>query len=471
MKNPFRAFSEYYKDRSFENVFRLDGAVPISKAIPFGVQHVLSMFVGNIAPILICFAIIGADAKITNNAIRSAIFMAAIGTTIQLFPIWRFGSRLPIVVGVSFTFLGVLSLVGAKYGLGTMFLSVMIGGLLIAILGLFAAKWRRFIKPIVSAIVVLGIGLSLISVGISDFLSLESPGIIVDGVYQFGTAWPYLLVAFITLLTGLLWQIFVKGVWRNVSILVGLAVGYLVSLCFIPYNHMVDFSAFHFESFSDFIDVPRPFFTMLSIRAEDFRIGAILTVLVIYVVATTEGVGDICSLTHSGLGREPTDREISGGIAADGLSSMLAGFFGTMPLTTFGQNVGIVGQTKVVNRFVIFQGALLLFAASFFTPISTFIMTIPKAVLGGTTLMLFASIMIIGMQMIAKIGFTRKNIMILCLSLGLGYGITLVPNFTSGTYEVDFFNYLMVLLANPVANMFILSFVMSFAIPERVNND
>ena len=98
-------------------------------------------------------------------------------------------------------------------------------------------------------------------------------------------------------------------------------------------------------------------------------------------------------------------------------------------------------------------------------------MTIPKAVLGGTTLMLFASIMIIGMQMIAKIGFTRKNIMILCLSLGLGYGITLVPSFTSGTYEIDFFNYLMVLLSNPVANMFILSFIMSFAVPERVNND
>lgn len=472
MRNPFRAFKEFYRDRDVSNVFRLDGAVPIAKAIPFGVQHVLSMFVANIAPILICFAMIGADARVSGNAIRSAIFMAAIGTTIQLFPIWRIGSRLPIVIGVSFTFLGVLGLVGQTYGLGTMFLSIIIGGVIIAILGLFADKWRKFIKPIVSAIVVLGIGLSLISVGIKDFLSLDAPNVVsASGVYQFDYAWPFLIVSFITLITGILWQIFVKGVWRNVSILVGLVVGYLVALCFSSLRPMVDFSALRVDSFTDIIDVPRPFFTLINVSWQDFRIGAILTVLLIYVVATTEGIGDISSLTAAGLNREPTGREISGAIAADGINSALAGFFGTMPLTTFSQNVGIVGQTKVVNRFVIFQGALLLFIASFFPIVSNFLLTIPQAVLGGTMLMLFASIVVIGMQMVSKIGFTRKNIMVLCLAIGLGYGLTLVPSFTAGTFDVDFVNYLMLILQNPVANMFLLALIFSYVIPDRINED
>ncbi|MCR5348433.1 MAG: purine permease [Bacilli bacterium] len=476
MQNPFKRFAQFYREGNRENVFRLDGAVPLRVGIPFGLQHVLSMFVANIAPILICFMIIAGAGDISPavkaNAIRSAIFLAAVGTTIQLFPIGRIGAKLPIVVGVSFTFLGVLGLVGATYGLGTMFVSIIIGGLVIGVLGLFANKWRRFIKPIVSAVVVLGIGLSLISVGIKDFIGYNVAGNVVDGVYRFDVAWPYLLVASVTLLSSILWQIFVKGVWKNISVLFGLVVGYLLSLCFIPYNHMVDFSAFQFTSFTDFIDVPRPFFTLVPIGWESFRFGAILTVLLIYVVATTEGIGDISSLTSSGLGRDPTDREISGGIAADGFISALAGFFGTMPLTTFSQNVGIVGQTKIVNRFTIFQGALLLFLAAFITPITTFLQTIPSAVLGGTMLMLFSSIVVIGMQMISKVGFTKKNIMIVSLSVGLGYGITLISEFVDATpWENDFLKSIFLILQNPVANMFLLSFLFSYIIPDSINTD
>lgn len=471
MKNPFRRLKSYYQSGSTDNAFRLDGAVPLSRAIPFGIQHVLSMFVANVAPVLICMSLVQADAAVTTNAIQSAVFMAAVATTIQLFPIGPIGGRLPIVCGTSFTFLGVVAMVGSSYGLGTMFLSIVIGGLIIGILGLFASKWRRFIKPIVSAVVVLGLGLSLLKVGINDFLSLSTPGIVDNGVYQFGIAWPYLLVAFITLLTGILWQVFVKGVWKNVSILVGLAVGYIVALCFTGYNHMVDFSALTFSSVTDFINVPRPFFTLFPVQWSDFKIGAILVVLLIYVVSTTEGIGSISSLTSSGLGREPTDREISGGTAASGFASAFAGFFGAMPLSPYAQNVGIVNQTKVVNRFVIFMSAIVLFLASLFPPISRFLQTIPQAVLGGTMLMLFSSIVLIGMQMIASIGFTKKNVLIASLSVGLGYGLTLVPSFTAGTYEVDFVNYLMLVLQNPVANMFIISLLLSYIIPDSFNNE
>ena len=472
MKKLREKWRSFYGSASMENIFRLDGAVPLAKAIPFGLQHVLSMFVANVAPILLVFSMIGnVSPEVLDNAIRSAIFMAAIGTTIQLFPIGPVGARLPIVVGVSFTFLGVLGLVGARYGLATMFVSVIIGGVCIGVLGLFATKWKRFIKPVVSAIVVLGIGLSLLSVGIKDFISYNTPGVVVDGVYRFDVAWPYLVVSFITLLTCLLWQILVKGIWKNIGILVGLVVGYLVALCFIPYNGMIDFSAISFAKPTDFINVPLPIFALIPFDASSLNAGAIITVLLIYIVATTEGIGDISSLTSAGLGRAPTEKEISGGIACDGFTSALAGVFGTMPLTTFSQNVGIVSQTKVVNRFAIFQGAILLFLASFFPPISAIIRTIPSAVLGGTMLMLFSSIVVVGMQMISKVGFTKKTIMITSLSIGLGYGITLISEFTAGPHSVQFVDYLMLILSNPVANMFLLALILSYAIPDSINGE
>lgn len=467
---PIQRFREFYRNRSPENLFRLDGAVRIARAIPFGLQHVLSMFVSNIVPIIICMTSIGtangATAEVINNSVRAAIFMAAIGTTIQLYPVWRIGARLPIVVGVSFTFLGGLTLIGTKYGLGTMFLSIIFGGIAIGILGLFAHKWKRFVKPIVSAVVILGIGFSLLQVGISDFLSLSSLGVGVGDPYPFDRGWPFLLVAFITLIVSILWQCLIKGIWKNVSILVGLIVGYLVALCF---PGMVNFSSMAIHSVADVINVPRPFFTLVPVGVKDINFGAIAVLLLIYLVATTEGLGDIASLTDAGLGREPTDREISGGIAADGIISSLSGFFGGFPLTTFAQNVGIVGQTKVVNRFVVFQGALLLFVASFFPPISAFFLTVPSPVLGGSMIMLFASILVIGMQMASKVGFSRKNVMILSLSIGLGYGITLVPGLFANDFGVPFLSYLWIILQNPVANMFIIAFILSYVIPESIN--
>jgi len=455
-------------------MFRLDGAVPIGKSIPFGIQHVLAMFVANIAPILICFAACNASDVATSNGIRSAILMASLGTIIQLLPIWRVGSKLPIFVGCSFTFLGVLTVIGSNYGLGTMFVSIIIGGLLLGILGLFADKWTKVIKPIVSAIVVLALGLSLLSVGINDFLSISdrSLGLVnAEGVYQFDIAWPYLIVAFVTLITCLLWQIFVKGVWKNVSILAGLVVGYIVSLCFIPYNNMVDFSAFCFSRVTDFIDVPRPYFTVVEASWSDFNIGAILTVMLIYVVNVTENLGGVSSLTSSALDRDSTGKEISGCISGVGFASAFAGFFGSMPLAVYSQNVGIVSQSKVTNRFAILTGPILLFIISFFPPITSLLMTIPKAVLGGIMLMLFASIAIIGMQMIAKLGFGKKNIIILSISIGLGYGITLVESFTSATFDAEILNDLMIILKNPVANMFLLSFLLSYLIPDSIDHE
>lgn len=472
MKNPFTSFKSFYAEKNMDNFFRLDGAVPVSKAIPFGIQHVLAMFFSNIVPILVVFAYAYtdtvADAAIISNGLRSAIFFAGLGMVIQLFPIWRIGSRLPVVVGSSFTLMGVASMIGKTYGMSTMFISLIIGGLVIGVLGLFAHKWSKAIKPIVSAIVVLAIGLSLLGTGINDFLSAD---LVTEGnVYRFDLAWPYLIVSTLTLLTGIIWQIFAKENLKGLSLLVGLGVGYLAALCFIPYNGMVDFSNFKFNSFTDFIDVPRPFFTLMSVKGSDFNIGAILIITIVYIVGITETIGGVSSLTQAGFDREATGREISGAVSAVGFTSAFSSFFGAFPLTMYAQNVGIVKQTKVVNRYAILTGAILLFVASLFPVVTNILLTVPKAVLGGTLLSLFASIAVIGMQMVAGQGFSRKNVLILTLSLGLGYGLTLVPSINSDYYDGGV-KYLMLILENPVANMFFISLLLSYIIPERFNDD
>lgn len=474
LKKKGQEIKSFFKDNDKDNVFKLDGVVPLRRAIPFGLQHILAMFIANITPILIVFSVsnlMTGDSSLTeemalaiqSNAIRSAIFIAGIGTLIQLFPIWKIGSKLPIVVGISFTFVGALALVTARYGYGAMIGSVIIGGLFIGVLGLFAKYWRRFIKPIVSSSVVLAIGISLLIVGAQQFVGYNAMNVGFTGVYDFSEGWKHLLLASIALISSLLYSILVKGTWKNLNILFGLGVGYVVAL-FIP--GMINFgSVFNYTGITSIIDLPHFVdFTKIS-----FNLNAIVVVCIIFLVATTEGIGDLSALANSGLNREPSEKEISGGLACDGFVSSLSAIFGSMPLTTFSQNVGIVGQTKVINRFTIGVGALFLILASIFPPVTALIQTIPESVLGGCMIMLFASIMVIGMEMISKCGFTTKNVTIVSLALGLGYGITLIPEFINSIPEE--LAIISLILSNPVANIFIISLVLSFVLPNKLNND
>ncbi|MCR5184858.1 MAG: purine permease [Bacilli bacterium] len=408
------------------------------------------MFIANIAPILVVITALTQVGKFEGisetSVIQNAIFVAGLGTILQLYPLWKFGGRLPIVVGVSFTFVGMLIFVGSTYGYGTMIGSLIVGGLFIAIMGIFAKYWKKFIKPIVAALVVLAIGLSLLSVG-GDYFAGGSSTTSTVFAFKSGKS---ILVATITLLACLGFQIFVKGTWKNLSTLFGIAVGYIVSLCFGG----VDFSAFSGVSP---IALPQ-FYNFGLIR---FDIRAILPVCLIFLVASTEGIGDVTATCKEGLGRLPTDKEISGALACDGLVSATSACFGCLPLTTFSQNVGIVGQTKVVNRFTILLGAIIMILAGLFPGVAAAIRTIPTPVLGGALVMLFASIVVSGLKMVAELGFTPKNVLILTLSLGVGYGFSLIDGFYHRFGDVC-----ENIFSNPVAMIFLIGLVLSFAIPD-----
>ena len=207
---------------SMENIYTLDGKVPLLKSIPFGLQHVLAMFVANIAPIMIVTGASGLSVQETAALIQTAMIMAGIGTLVQLFTIWKLGAKLPIVMGVSFTFVSVFCYIGPQWGYEAIIGAVLIGGILEGLLGLFAKYWRVIISPIVSACVVTAIGFSLLSVGANSFAGGA-------GVADFGSAQNWILGS-ITLLCCILFNIFAKGHLKQLSVLFGLVVGYIVAL-------------------------------------------------------------------------------------------------------------------------------------------------------------------------------------------------------------------------------------------------
>ena len=203
---------------SINNIYKLEGRVPLGKAIPFGLQHILAMFVSNLAPItIICGAAQPALSQAqTALLLQNAMFVAGIATLVQLYPIWRIGSKLPVVMGVSFTFVTVLSTIAANYGYPSVVGAVLIGGLFEGTLGLLAKYWRKIITPVVAASVVTAIGFSLFTVGARSF----------GGGYadDFGSA-ENLMLGTVTLLTCLLWNILAKGYLKQLSVLAGLIVG------------------------------------------------------------------------------------------------------------------------------------------------------------------------------------------------------------------------------------------------------
>lgn len=430
------------KSESINNIYKLDGKVPVSKAIPFGLQHILAMFVANIAPIIIVAGASGLTSKDSAMLIQSAMVIAGIGTLIQLFPLWKIGSRLPIVMGISFTFVSVFCYLGPTYGYNAIVGAVLVGGIIEGILGLFAKYWIKLITPIVSASVVTAIGFSLLSVGAASF----GGG---SGSSNFGSATNWILGT-ITLLCCILFNIFAKSYWKQLSVLFGLVVGYIVAACM----GVVDFSGFKDASI---IALP----SIMPFKPE-FNADAILSVVLIFLVSATETIGDTSALATSGLNRDVTTKEISGSLACDGFISALSSVFGCLPITSFSQNVGLVAMTKVVNRFTIALGALIMILAGVFPVFGVLLATLPDAVLGGCTIMMFGTIVVSGLQMISKCGYSQRNITIAALSLSTGIGFTQVP---------EIFNIFPQLIQNIfaencVAVVFLVAIILNLVLPK-----
>lgn len=434
-------------DKKIENVFQLDGQVPLKTAIPFGLQHVLAMFVANLSPIAIICAAAQPALSTAEIAmlVQNAMFVAGIATMIQLYPVWKVGSKLPIVMGVSFTFVTILSTIAANYGYPTVIGCVMIGGIFEGTLGLFAKYWRKLISPIVAACVVTAIGFSLFTVGARSF----------GGGYadDFGAP-KNLLLGTVTLATCLLWNIKAKGYLKQLSVLAGLTVGYIVAI----FMGKVDLSIIFADGL---ISLPKflPFKPV-------FNIGAIVSVCIIYLVSAAETIGDTTALVAGGLDRDIQDHEISGSLACDGFASTISSLFGCPPVTSFSQNVGLINMTKVVNRFTIATGAVAMILAGLLPPIGNFFASLPESVLGGCTLMMFGTILFSGVEMLAKAGLNQRNSIIVSLSLAIGIGFTTSSEIGLWAYFPEVVQ--SVFATNVVAVVFVVAIVLNLILPKNM---
>lgn len=388
------------------SIFDVDGVPPLKKALPLSLQHLLAMIVGNITPAIIVAGVTNLSAADKTLLVQCSLLMAGIATLLQLYPVWKFGSRLPVVTGISFAYVPTLIAIGSAYGIQAIFGAQLVGGIVAILVGIFIKPLRKLFPPLVAGTVVFTIGLSLYPTAIKYMAGGA-------GAKDFGAPINW-TIAIVTLIVVLFCNHFTKGYAKLASILIGIVAGYVFSVVI----GKVNFGAI---SEAAWVQVPSPMHFGLK-----FELSAIISMVIIYIVNSVQAVGDFSATTEGGLSREPLDSELSGGIMASGLTSVLGAFLGGLPTATYSQNVGIVAMTKVVSRYIVALAAIFMLVAGFIPKFGAFTTTIPQSVLGGATIIVFAMITMTGIKLIIKDELSGRNVSIVGLSIALGMGITSV---------------------------------------------
>ena len=343
---------------------------PIAKAVPLGIQHVLAMFVSNVTPAIIVCGAAGIGFGSDQGAlgfpdmtymIQMSMLFAGIATLIQSMGMGPIGAKLPIVQGTSFAFLPVM--IPAVAGLGTaglggLMTGVLIGGIFHMILGTFIGKIRFALPPLITGLIVLMIGLSLMKVGIQ----YAAGGVPNMGkpVYGSWAMWfPALVVIAVTL--GL--KFFTKGLMSVAAVLIGIIIGYIVA-------YFMGQVSFGNVGKAALFQIPMPFKWGF-----EFNIAIVIGMCFMAVISAIETVGDVSGITKGGAGREATDEEITGATYADGVGTAVAGIFGGLPNTSFSQNVGLISMTGVMSRHVVSIGAVFLIICGFIPLVGAIIRT------------------------------------------------------------------------------------------------
>lgn len=428
--------------------YDFEGRIPLSQAIPLGLQHVMAMFIGNLTPLIIVMGLCGltADAgfgDLRTALLQNAMVMAGIVTLVQLFSIGPVGGKVPIVMGTSSGFLGVLNNTVAACGggilaYGAIMGACIVGGIFECVLGMFLKPLRKFFPAIVTGSVVIAIGLSLLGVGINYFCGGS-------GKADYGSL-QNLFLGFVVLIVIILLKHFAPqdSVLSSAAILFGILAGYAVAVVMTLVLPTVGINAdgaeytyswvVNFEQIKNAAWIAVPSFIgfgALSDLHVVFQANAIIPIGIMFIVTAIETVGDISACIEGGMAREATDTELSGGVICDGLGSSFAALFGVLPNTSFSQNVGLVSMTKVVNRFAISMGAIFLILCGFCPKIGAIMSVMPQSVLGGAAVMMFASILISGIQLITKEPIGSREITIISVAIGLGYGLGATNGATS----------------------------------------
>lgn len=396
-------------NKKYASIFELDGIPKFSQALPLALQHVVAMIVGCVTPAIIVANVANLSEADRVILIQAALVVSALSTLLQLFPIgkkgsFRLGAALPVIMGVSFAYVPSMQSIASDFGIPAILGAQIVGGAVALIVGAFVMQIRRFFPPLITGTVVFTIGLSLYPTAINYMAGgTSSP--------TYGS-WQNWTVAFLTLAIVTLLNHFGKGIFKLASILIGIIIGYIVSLFF----GMVDFTSIGAAAV---FQVPQPFHFGIV-----FEPSSCVAIGILFAINSIQAIGDFTATTSGSIDREPTDKELQGGIMGYGVTNILGALLGGLPTATYSQNVGIVTTTKVVNRCVLGLTAVTLLAAGLIPKFSALLTTIPQCVLGGATVSVFASIAMTGMKLVMSEEMTYRNSSIVGLAAALGMGIS-----------------------------------------------
>ena len=396
-----------------DTIFQWKGVPQPGQLVPLGLQHVVAAVVGIITPAILVSNTCGLSEAEKTLMIQVSLLLTALATLLQLFPIFgRIGAGLPVIMGISFAYIPTLQAIGTEFDMATILGAEIVGGCVAIIFGIFVKWIRPLFPPLVTGTVIFTIGLSLYPTAVKYMAGGA-------GTPIFGTPKSW-LVALVTLAVVFILTNFTKGIFKLGAILIGMIVGYIVSL---PLD-LVDFAG---VGTSQWVALPQ--FMPFEIK---FVPAACVSLGIVYVVNAVQTIGDLSSTTMGGMDRMPTDKELAGGIMGQGVMSILGAFFGGLPAATYSQNVGIVTVNRVINRAVFALAALILLVAGLMPKFASLLTTIPQSVIGGATISVFATITMTGIRMITEGGFTPRKSSVVGLSVALGVGITQVSGCLAG---------------------------------------
>jgi len=423
--------------------------LPLKQSIPLGIQHVLAMFAGNITVPIIVAGVFGSTTAEKIFLIQMALFAAGVATIIHTVVIGKVGSRLPIIQGTSFAFIPIM-LPFKAIGLGAVFTAAFIGGIFQIWIGKMLKPIRHMFPPLVTGIVVLMIGVSLLKVG---FMYAGGGGWLLNNKPEFFGNANHLFIAFTVLIVALVAHQKGKGMVSSASILLGIIAGYIVAMLLGMVNYGKIASA-------DWFAFPMPFQYGI-----DFVWGAVILMLFMSIVTTIETIGDISATTMGGANREATDKELSGGIMADGLGTTFASIFNAMPNTSYSQNAGLVAFTGVISRHVGTVAGIILILLGLFPKLGGIIAAMPESVIGGAAIIMFGLITAAGIKLISQSEMNQRNLLILALSLSFGIGLSLLPQFVA--HIPDFGIKLKLLLTTGLIPAGLIAFTLNATLPKK----
>ncbi|GGL07719.1 nucleobase:cation symporter-2 family protein [Mangrovihabitans endophyticus] len=390
----------------------VDQMLPAGRLAVLGLQHVLVMYAGCVAVPLIVGGALGLGTSTVAVLVNADLFVAGVITCVQSLGVGRIlGVRLPIVAGATFTALNPMILIGSRYGMPAVYGSMLAAGVFGLLIAKPFAKIIHLFPPLVTGTVITVIGLSLIDAGAGLIAGNDesAPG--------YGALSHLALAGAIVLLIVLINR-FGRGFLVSLAVLIGLAAGTVAA----SFMGLVDFGA---VADAAWFGLARPFF----FGAPQFPVAAIVSMCVVMLVIYVESTADMIAVAQL-TGRELTENDIARGLAADGVSGLLAGTFNSFLDTAFAQNVGLVQVTRVRSRYVVTAAGVILVLLGLIPKLGEVIAAIPGPVIGGAALVMFATVTAVGIRSLRRVEFDgNHNLLIVAVAIGAGMVPVVAPAF------------------------------------------